>query len=420
MLDHSELLQTVLRAVGEHERDKRETISLIATENVLSPLAKAALSTDFAQRYLLLDNTVWEYPQNSKLFEVASITEEVIRHLFGANYVNARPISGLNCMTVVLAALGKVGDTVYVMDPCAGGHGATGFVAGRLGMAVKYLKFDCSRLDFDLDGIAADFEATPPDLVYIDLSTILFPPSLRELVALCPGSRVYYDCSHVLGLMLDTTFFSPLKEGCAVAGGSTHKTFPGPQRGVILMQEEALAKAVERYSDSFISNHHLGSLLALCITAIEMLEFGAALSIQMRSNARALGSELMDQGLPVETRNGITSGVHQVWLRPDLFGVDSHEATAQLLSAGIVANCARIPHAPRCGKGLRFGTSEVTRLGLREAEMGELARLIADVLVRRRPAAEVAYEVKALRGSFLTPRFTLAADETMVKMSRFA
>lgn len=398
-------IEKLFRLVSHHEALKARSISLLPTENQLSPLATKVLGSDLVNRYFLLDNTIWEYPQIDDLLEVHNLTMALFQQLYGVAHVNLRPISGLNCMTVLLAALTSPGDTVWSVDPDAGGHGATAVVARQFGANVAYLPFDKAKLDFDFEQIEILIARKRPRLIYVDMANILFMPSLEPLrAALDADIFVHFDCSHVLGLLLAPEFVNPMNCGLPLIAGSTHKTFPGPQKGFIGTNDSNLAQTIEGVTNSFISSHHVNSVAALCITAAEMLTFGRAYATQILHNATALAKALLNEGLPVQGRSSTSlTGTHQIWLASPNPFVEPSEAVHVLKDAGLVVNCARIPTLG--AKGLRLGTTEVTRLGMKEPEMEFIAKLIARILIHRDPPAAVASQVQSLRAGFLTPQY---------------
>jgi glycine hydroxymethyltransferase len=399
------IIDKVFSLISHHESLKSRSISLLPTENQLSPLATKALGSDLVNRYFLLDNTIWEYPQTDDLLELHNVATELFKKLYGVTHVNLRPISGLNCMTVLLAALTAPGDTVWSVDPAAGGHGATALVARRLGLDVSYLPFDTTKLDFDLERIKTSIARKRPRLIYIDMPNILFMPSLELLrAALDADILVHFDCSHVLGLLLAPEFMNPINCGFPIIAGSTHKTFPGPQKGFIGTNDSNLAQIIEGVTNSFISSHHVNSIAALCITGAEMLSFGREYATQILHNAKALAKALLNEGVSVQGRSATElTSTHQVWISSPNSFADPSEAVRVLKDAGIVVNCARIPTLG--SKGLRLGTTEVTRLGMKESEMELIAKLLARVLIHGDSPAIVASAVQSLRTGFLTPQY---------------
>jgi glycine hydroxymethyltransferase len=214
-----------------------------------------------------------------------------------------------------------------------------------------------------------------------------------------------YDGAHELGLVLGGAFQDPLREGATWLTASSHKTFPGPHRGVIMadLDEDGERKywpAADRgVFPGSSSNHHLHTLPALCIAIREMQRHGVAYAAQIVRNAKALGQALDDAGVAVEARDFGYTESHQIAVNVSAF--DTGVAVAQQLEANdIIVNYNMLPPDtdPRNPSGLRIGVQEMTRYGMREADMQRLAGLMADAIQGK----TVKDAVHALRAEFLT------------------
>jgi glycine hydroxymethyltransferase len=238
-------------------------------------------------------------------------------------------------------------------------------------------------------------------------SLILFPEPVQDLAALCQarGIPILYDGAHVLGLILGGAFQDPLREGATWLTASTHKTFPGPQRGVILADLDAEAERLYWPSadrgvfPGSSSNHHLHTLPALLVAIREMQRHGHAYAAQIVRNAKALGQALTEAGVPVECRDFGFTESHQIAV--NVTGHGGGVAAAQQLEANdIIVNYNMLPFDtdPRNPSGLRIGVQEMTRYGMQESDFQRLADLIADALKGR----HVGEAVHALRREFST------------------
>lgn len=397
-------IEALLNAIEAHDSLKQSTLSLIPTENQMSLTARSALSSDLAQRYLLLDSTVWEYPQLEHLKAIEDRCAALVAALFDVTQVNVRPLSGINALLILLAAMSDTGQTLYAVSPNSGGHGATETIARRLGLTLRHVPFDTEQLDFDLEATARAFRKERPNIIYLDFSNILFPVSLRALVEIAPDDAfVYFDSSQLLGLMADPSFFNALREGTVVTGGSTHKTFPGPQKGVFISNDVVSMQRIGKLSDSFVSNNHLNSVAALAITAAEMIQFGKEYSRAVRENARVLAMHLNDLDVSVLGRDREFTQTHQVWIAPK-HGEDTSETVARLKESSIIVNSARLPSL-NGRRGVRLGTTEVTRLGMDAEEMEQVAVLFADAYHNRLTASQGKARAAELRACYKRIRY---------------
>ncbi len=370
-------LHRVMRATRDHTRYRETCIGLVPTENRLSPLAQSVLGSDLVNRYLF-QNPQWRYVGGKHLGEVERAAQDLACEVFDARHANVRPLSGENCTNIVIHALLPPGGSFYHLAMEDGGHFAAASVAARLTERRHLLPYDPTSCTLDLSACERAFAAEPPDVIYLDASMILFPHPVRELRELAgPEALIVYDGSQVLGLIAGGEFQDPLREGADVLSGSTHKSLPGPQKGIVLTQRDDLMERVEAtVFPGHVSNFHLHHVAALAVTLAEMQAFGGDYARAVISNARTFGSELARLGLDVQGGERVTDS-HQVWLDVRRHGTPD-EAVEALHQAGLIANVNLIPSLR--AKGLRLGTPEVTRLGMGAAEMRELAGLVHSLL----------------------------------------
>jgi glycine hydroxymethyltransferase len=203
-------------------------------------------------------------------------------------------------------------------------------------------------------------------------------------------------------------FQSPLQEGATWMTGSTHKTFPGPQRGVILGNlDEEVEKKYWPAADRGVfpgssSNHHLHTLPALLVAIREVKAFGRDYALQIVRNAQALGRSLDELGTPVEAREFGYTKSHMIAVSVSQWG-GGVEVAKRLEANDIIVNYNMLPgdSDPRNPSGLRIGVPEMTRFGMDERAMGELAQLMHDAIRGK----NVKSQVNALRGRFTEMKY---------------
>jgi glycine/serine hydroxymethyltransferase len=226
-----------------------------------------------------------------------------------------------------------------------------------------------------------------------------------------------YDMAHVLGLY--GVFQEPLAEGADVITGSTHKTFFGPQRGLIagnFPKGSPLRKLwLDIKSRAFpgsTSNHHLGTLLALLMAAYEMNQFKQEYQTQVQKNAKAYASALKKRGVPVEgdEKDGYTQ-THQVLIRIKEYG-NGMDIAQKLEKNNIVTNYQALPDDETFlePSGIRMGVQEMTRFGMTEEDFDVLAEYVADVILQDRGVEE---NVREFRQNFLEMKYCLPARESI-------
>jgi glycine hydroxymethyltransferase len=253
-------------------------------------------------------------------------------------------------------------------------------------------------------------EQVSPQIVVMGKSLFLFPEPVEEVAAFCKTKDIplLYDGAHVLGLIAGGQFQSPLQEGATWMTGSTHKTFPGPQRGVILgnldaEDEKKYWPAADRgVFPGSSSNHHLHSLPALLVAIREMKAFGRDYAQHIVRNAQALGRSLDELGTPVEAREFGYTKSHMIAVNVSQWG-GGVEVAKRLEANDIIVNYNMLPgdHDPRNPSGLRIGVPEMTRFGMDERAMGELSQLMHDAIRGK----HVKSQVNALRGRFTEMKY---------------
>jgi len=259
----------------------------------------------------------------------------------------------------------------------------------------------------------------PPELIILGKSMILHREPLREIrrmIANLPTRPlILYDMAHVLGLV-GPSFQLPFEEGADIVTGSTHKTFFGTQRGIIgsnfdeTTEYYDIWKTVERRSfPGSVSNHHLGTLLGLLLSAYEMNEFAAEYPKQVIANAKAFARALKNCGLQVEGDPKIDfTETNKVVLRVGY--AKGPEMANWLEKNNLIVNYQALPDDEgfTASSGLRTGVQEMTRFGMKEKDFEELAQWMADLILRRRPAGE---EISRLRSRFTEMRYCLPEDK---------
>ena len=248
----------------------------------------------------------------------------------------------------------------------------------------------------------------------------LYREPVKEVADFCAQENltplIMFDMAHVLGLY--GTFQSPLEEGAHVITGSTHKTFFGPQRGVIVGNleggpfEKLWSHIESRAFPGSTSNHHLGTLLALLMASYEMNAFRTSYQRQVIQNAKAFAKALKEQELTVEgdPKRGYTD-THQVVLRVSQYG-SGEEIAKRLEDNNVIVNYQALPDDSSFLKssGIRMGVQEMTRFGMKEKDFEELAELISQVI---REGKSVKDKVKAMRSRFLEMEYCFPKEQAL-------
>jgi len=386
-----------------------ESLPMIASENILSPLCKEMLLTDFHGRYA--EGTPGQrYYQGCKYFdEVESKAMELARELFKCKYADVRPTSGTVANMAVFKAFAQLGDKVTVLDTADGAHISFGKwgAAGLRGLELHTYPFDEERMNIDVDGAIKVIREVEPKLALFGQSVFLFPTPLKELaeVAHEVGARVIYDAAHVLGLIGGGKFQQPLQEGADVVTGSTHKTLPGPQGGIILAAKTREEDDSMKYLDwgvfpGVTSSYHLHHVAAKAIAFAEHLAFGKEYAEQIVKNAKKLAEALYNNGFDVLGKDYGFTESHQVLLK--VGKEKGKEAAEELEKAGIIANMNMVPgdEHPMRPSGIRLGVQELTRLGMKEEEMEKIALFFKRLLIDKEEVVKIRKEVTSFKKDY--------------------
>lgn len=433
---------------------QKECFNLIPSENTPSLLVKLAEISDPSGRYAehrtMKGQEIYFYQGTDFIRQVELEAKKQLCQYFGCTDVELRPISGQMANEVVFKGLVKFVNRnrpagqpfrrlrlVMNNDLNKGGH----LSSQPMGALFNLVEEDPAtgkekvvnipvRQDnpykADLDRLASMLKEYRPELVIFGKSMFIYPEPVKfvyDLVKDWPDRPVLmYDMAHVLGLY--GAFQSPFEEGADLVTGSTHKTFFGTQRGVIAGNFPENSPFKQLWTDiqgrafpGSTSNHHLGTLLGLLLSAYEMNEFKEAYQTQVKKNAKAFARYLKEAGIPVEGEeaDGFTE-THQVLIRVKKFGV-GQEIARRLEDNNILTNYQALPDDTTFleSSGIRMGVQEMTRFGMKEKDFEILAGLIADVVIRNKKVKE---EVRRYRQNFLEMQYCLPEKQAVELASR--
>ncbi len=370
-----------------HELDRQKyQIELIASENIVSRAVLEAQGSVFTNKY------AEGYPQK-RYYGGCEFSDEVeqaaidrLCKLFGANFANVQPHSGASANLAVFLALLQPNDTILGMSLAAGGHlthGAQRTISGMWFKSVQYgIRLDDGLIDYDqMESLAREHK---PKLIIAGISSYprIVDWSRFKKIADEIGALLMVDMAHVAGLVAAGIYPSPI--GVAdIVTSTTHKTLRGPRGGVILTNNEELAKKI---NSAVFPGLQGGPLMH--VIAAKAVAFAEALrpefkdyAKQIVKNAQVLAEALIKRGLKITT-GGTDCHLMVVDLTP-LETLTGKEAEKVLERAGLTCNKNAIPNDPRSPfvtSGLRFGTAAGTTRGFKEKEFEKIGNMIADVL----------------------------------------
>jgi len=401
-------MQKILSLLKNHNDWRRNCVNLIASENVMSPFCESFYVSDLMHRYAEGLPFKRYYQGLSHIDEMEDLTQEKFKKHFGASFVDIRPISGTLANMAVFSALAKRGDSILTLGVPGGSHVSheKAGAAGMLGLKSFHLGFDGERMTIDLEKSRKKILEIKPKFIVIGGSVILFPQPVKELRKICDqvGAKIIYDAAHVFGLITAGFFQNPLEEGADIITSSTHKTFPGPQGGIIIgnIDEELQKKIQDKIFPGVLSNHHLHRIPPLYFALEEMKEFGNSYVSQIMKNSKALAEELYNFGFDVlGKQNGFTKS-HQVVV--NVKNQNGGSAVAKKLEeVNIILNKNIIPDDkadPENPRGIRLGVQEMTRYGMKEEEMKIIAGFIKKVILEKKNVKIIKNEAAEFRKNF--------------------
>jgi len=381
--------------VKRHEDWRSQCINLIPSENIMSPLARKAIASDLGHRYT---NPEGFYRGTKFSDELIEEVEKLACRLFGAKVAFVNVLSGHMAVLSALFALSETRDVIMMPSPEDGGYPLN---VAPLARKLVYFPFDKENMNIDVDAAVERISETKPKLIFLGASLFLFPHPVREIckVANEVEATVVYDGSHVLGLIAGGEFQKPFTEGASVLLGSTHKSLPGPQGGIVLLKDDELAerfKEVLGFPPVLVDNIHLHRLAALGITLEEMLVYGKEYAKQIVKNAKALAETLYKGGIDVACPHLGFTRSHQILIRA---GGREREIANLLERANIIVD-----------EEIRLGTQEVTRRGMKEREMKILGEVISELINGERKPEDVRDYVIELSKEFQDVHYCFKGD----------
>lgn len=382
----STIADTVIADAINHELSRQQNqIELIASENIVSKDVLAAQGSVLTNKYAEGYPGRRYYGGCEHVDEVERVAIDRIKQLFGAEFANVQPHSGAQANQAVFLALLEPGDRIMGMSLAHGGHlthGSHVTMSGKWFDVVSYEVREDTHL-IDMEDVRRVALETKPKLIIAGASA--YPREIdfkafRE-IADEVGAYLMVDMAHYAGLICAGHYPNPVPHA-HVTTSTTHKTLRGPRGGIILTNDEALAK---KFNSAVFPGNQGGPLMH--VIAAKAVAFGEALqpsfkdyAAQVIANARALSNVLIEGGL------GIVSGgtdCHMVLvdLRPK--GVTGKVAEAALERAGLTCNKNAIPFDPEkpfVTSGIRLGTSAGTTRGFGEAEFRKVGELVLKVI----------------------------------------
>ncbi len=405
----------ILDSVDSSGRHYRDSLPMIASENILSPMVAKAVNSDLHGRYAEGLPGKRYYQGCDDFDSIESLGIESAKRVFNCNFTNIQSTSGTVSNIAALKALAKPGDTITAVSTADGGHisHARMGAVGVRGLGLVTYPWDIDRMEPDIDASIKIIRETKPNLALFGQSVFLFPTPLRELADAAHevGAKVMYDGAHVLGLIAGGKFQDPLREGADVMTGSSHKTFPGPQGGFVL-SDSSDEKFHRKLNNSIFpgtcSSYHLHHVAGKAVALAEFEEFGSDYAKNIVSNAQSLASALAAEGFDVLAEDRGYTASHQVLTRHGEIDSGAGRKAADLLEkSGIITNMNMLPGDTKAMQpsGLRLGVPELTRVGMGIDEMKDVANFFARALIKNEETSKIKSDVREFKSNYQTVKY---------------
>jgi glycine/serine hydroxymethyltransferase len=390
-----EKIKGLIAAVQEEESFACGFLNLVANEASMSNIARRLQNSSLGERYFsgagtkdgFVDFEIFTCLGLPAAHELISTAEAATQDMLGAELVNLKTLSGIHAMTCVLVGVSEPGDCILTLRPEDGGHFATKSVIERLGRRHAFLSVSTDTLKVDFEKARELITTQNAKVIYLDIMYALALPDVALIRNMLPSDiLIIFDASHFIGLMLGKAIRSPLLDGADIICANTHKTLPGPHKGLIAYQKRSFGETVNKRIQSFYSTSHTHHLLSLSVTLLEMLHFGEGYARAIIENSNALGTSLHKLGYNVRrVSNRQFTDTHQ--LHVDLGKHDDYiEMCRRLVRNKILVNFTD-SFGPKIF--IRFGVQDVTRRGMSIADMTTIGELVHRALLNESVEAEV-------------------------------
>ena len=367
-----------------------ECINLIAAECPTSPLVQKCLSSKLGYRasggHIGSANRC--FPGMQFVDKIEAICIELLKKLFNCNFADHRILGGLSACNIAYTSLIDSGDTVMTLSQSNGGDSSNlldGPIRARGGKVV-YIPYDKENLSIDLESFFDIAYKHKPKVVAVGETSTLFAHPIEKMAKFVSqwDGRLFFDGAHQAGLIAGNCYPNPLSAGAAILTGSGGKTFGGPQSGMIMWNDPELTnKIAHNIFPVFTGSHQINRVLALAVSCLEMLEFGADYMRAVTENAKLLAVELDNLGITIIGKHRGFTGTHQILVDVAKYGT-GQEVAEKLALSNIMVNKMLTPFdkdtADAVLSGVRIGTAEITRYGFCASDIKLLANLIYEAV----------------------------------------
>lgn len=403
---NTDIASRVHALIGENRNiHEKDCFNLNPATNVMNPKAEAVLAAGLGSRPSL------GYPGDKyemgleAIEEIEVIAAELSAEVFKAHYAEIRVPSGALANLYGFMALCQAGDTIIAPPATIGGHVThhQAGCAGLYGLKTVPAPVLADGYTVDIDALKTLALETRPKLITIGGSLNLFEHPVAEIrrIADQVDAKVLFDAAHQCGIIAGGAWKNPLEEGAHLMTMSTYKSLAGPAGGLIVTNDEDLARRLDEIAfPGMTANFDAAKSAALALTMLDWKEYGRNYAKDMIDCSLLLAQSLDQAGVPIFAKSKGFTRSHQFAIEAASFG-GGQTASKHLRKAGFLACGIGLPIAEVDGdlNGLRIGTPELVRWGMTKEDMPKLAELIATALKSDQPE-NLATEVATYRQQF--------------------
>jgi glycine hydroxymethyltransferase len=391
-------LKEIDELLDKHNNYRNNCLNLIASENYINPVIGEYLKSDLVGRYGCyegLEGEEREYTGNKYIKEIETKTQDLVKDIFKAKYCDLRPIGGHIAGVATVLALTDPDDLIMEVVLENWGHGLIEPMADTVGHFDRVFNVEAipykENQTIDTAKFIKKIEEKKPKLIILGSSGMLFPEAVEKIAEAANdvGAYLIHDSSHISGLIAGGVFPNPLEQGADAVFCSTHKSFPGPQGGIILSNSKEIMLKVNEVIPSLVTSHHINRLPALAAAILEMKKFGDKYGKQIIQNSKALAEELDNKGFNVLAKERGFTESHLILMDVSEFG-GSYKAARMLEKSQILSS----DDFGGPDREIRIGTAEITRRGMKEKDMKKIADFFERVLINQEDELSVIDDLK--------------------------
>lgn len=378
-------LKEVDELLVKHDNYRDNCLNLIASENYINPVISKYLDSDLVGRYGCyegLEGEEREYTGNKYIKEIESRTQALVKDIFKAEYCDLRPIGGHIAGVAAVLALTEPGELIMEVVLENWGHGLIEPMADTVDHFNRVFNVEAipykQNQTIDTKKFIKEIKEKKPKLIILGSSGMLFPEAVEAIAEAAKevGAYLIHDSSHISGLIAGGVFPNPLEQGADAVFCSTHKSFPGPQGGIILSNSKDIILKVGKVMPSLVTSHHINKLPALAAAILEMKKYGDKYGKQIIKNSKALAEELDKEGFDILAKEKGFTESHLILMNVSEFG-GSYKAARMLEDSQILTS----DDFGGPDREIRIGTAEITRRGMKESDMKKVAEFFKRVLI---------------------------------------